>query len=105
MIMDDYSRFRYVIIESEQVADEYKGDRIAVPMNHFQYPGGEERYMVLDATLAQVSEAPSFEAGSIRICPCGAGSQSSLPTGCPKTRKTRGHQRTGMMCRRRNPKA
>jgi len=47
MIMDDYGRFRYVIMESEQVADEYKGDRIAVPMNHFQYPdndgGGSEQ--------------------------------------------------------------
>ena len=64
MIMDDYGRFRYVIMESEQVADEYKDDRIAVPMNHFQYPDGDERYMVLDATPAKVSEAPSFEAGS-----------------------------------------
>jgi sporulation protein YlmC with PRC-barrel domain len=65
MIMDDYGRFRYVIMESEQVADEYKGDRIAVPMNHFQYPDEDgERYMVLDATPAKVSEAPSFEAGT-----------------------------------------
>lgn len=65
MIMDDYGRFRYVIMESEQVADEYKGDRIAVPMNHFQYPDeDDERYMVLDATPAKVSEAPTFEAGS-----------------------------------------
>lgn len=64
MIMDDYGRFRYVIMESEQVADEYKGDRIAVPMNHFQYPDDDERYMVLDASPAKVSEAPSFEAGS-----------------------------------------
>lgn len=64
MIMDDYGRFRYVIMESEQVADEYKGDRIAVPMNHFQYPDDDERYMVLDASPAKVSEAPNFEAGS-----------------------------------------
>lgn len=69
LVMDDYGRFRYVILESEQLADEYKGDRVAVPMTHFRYSDQDERFMVLDATPAKVSQAPSFEAGTFPNLP------------------------------------
>jgi sporulation protein YlmC with PRC-barrel domain len=65
LVLDDYGRFRYVLLRSEKFTEGQADDLLIVPMGHFRYRGGEARNIVLDASPTRISEAPRFETGAM----------------------------------------
>lgn len=60
LVMDDAGRVRYVVMQSELLADRKAGDLVAVPAGHFAYPAAPDHPLVFDVTPGQVQRAPAF---------------------------------------------
>jgi hypothetical protein len=60
LVMDDLGQVRYVIMESELLTGEKKGNLVAVPTGHFRYPLAREEHLVLDVTPQRMQAAPTF---------------------------------------------
>ena len=60
MIMDDFGLVRYVVMKSDQLASEKKGDLVAVPTGLFEPLKREQSHLVLDVPSSHMSGAPSF---------------------------------------------
>jgi hypothetical protein len=62
LVMDDMGRLRFVILQSQLLADNKAGDQVAVPVGHFVYPLAREEHLVFDVSPDQVQKAPAFGA-------------------------------------------
>jgi hypothetical protein len=62
LVMDDMGRLRFVILQSELLADNKAGDQVAVPVGHFVYPLAREEHLVFDVSPTRVQQAPAFGA-------------------------------------------
>jgi sporulation protein YlmC with PRC-barrel domain len=62
LVMDDLGIVRYVVMQSDLLADSKRGDMVAVPVGHFVYPLAREDHLVFDTTPGQVKGAPAFGA-------------------------------------------
>lgn len=60
LVMDDLGRVRYVIMQSDLLADSKRGDMVTVPVGHFVYPLARKDSLVFDTTPAKVQNAPAF---------------------------------------------
>lgn len=69
LVLDDYGRFRYVILRSKALTRDQPDDLLVVPMAHLRYSDGGEQRIVLDAAPARITEAPRFKAETLPILP------------------------------------
>jgi hypothetical protein len=65
LVMDDAGRVRYVVMQSQLLADRKAGDMVAVPAGHFTYPAAPDHPLVFDVTPSRVQRAPAFGAADM----------------------------------------
>ncbi|MBK1631023.1 hypothetical protein CKO31_09775 [Thiohalocapsa halophila] len=65
LVMDDAGRVRYVVMQSELLAERKAGDLVAVPAGHFAYPAAPEHPLIFDVTPGQMQQAPAFGAAGM----------------------------------------